>query len=175
MKTSVQHLGYGSHIVTLLPCIHWTQGPILEVGAGYYSTALISLYSHTRYCRTMESDRLWLEKVRNFFPVFCDLSKDIGHDFQHVNDYRDAVMEDRAWDIVFIDQGDYHSRAETAQRMKDKSRLVIMHDTEIEGLNTALDGYRYRYDLKSILPYTSIGSQVDDLSWLAEILKVYAD
>jgi len=123
----------------------------------------------------MESDRLWLEKVRNFFPVFCDLSKDIGHDFQHVNDYRDAVMEDRAWDIVFIDQGDYHSRAETAQRMKDKSRLVIMHDTEIEGLNTALDGYRYRYDLKSILPYTSIGSQVDDLSWLAEILKVYAD
>jgi len=123
----------------------------------------------------MESDRHWLEKVRNFFPGCRDVSENRGHDLQYISDYRDAVIEDHAWDVVFIDQGDYQSRAETAQLVKDKSRLVIMHDTEIEELNAVLDGYCYRYDLKSFLPNTSIVSQVDDLTWLAEILKAYAD
>ena len=82
-------------------------------------------------------------------------------------------MEDRDWDIVFIDQGDYDSRVETALRMKDKSRLVILHDTEREDLDSALNSYRYRYDLRSVFPHTSIASQVDDLGWLKDLLNVY--
>ena len=173
MKSQNLNLAYGSHFHALLPCLHWTQGPILEVGAGCYSTSLLSLYSQSRYCRTVESDWQWLEKVKNFFPASCDLTQDRGHEFQHVENYRDAVMEDRPWDIVFIDQGDHDSRVETALRMKDKSRLVIMHDTEHANLDAALNSYRYRYDLKAILPHTSIASQVDDLGWLKELLKAY--
>jgi len=172
MRTTNLQLAYGSHILALLPCYHWTQGPILEVGAGYYSTSLLSLYSQTRYCRTLESDWHWLEKVRSFFPC-SDLSENRGHEFRHVENYRDAVMEDRDWDIVFIDQGDYDSRVETALRMKDKSRLVILHDTEREDLDSALNSYRYRYDLRSVFPHTSIASQVDDLGWLKDLLNVY--
>ena len=32
---------------------------------------------------------------------------------------------------------------------------------------------KYRYDLRSVLPHTSIASQVDDLGWLKDLLKVY--
>ena len=174
MKTVIHHLGFGSHIIALLPCLHWTQGAVLEVGAGYYSTSLLSLYSQTRYCRTLESDWHWLEKARNFFP-YSDIAEDRGHEFRHVANYRDADMEDRPWDIVFIDQGDHGNRVETALRMKDKSRLVILHDTEHADLDAALNGYRYRYDQRTVLPHTSIASQVDDLTWLAEVLKPYTD
>ena len=173
MRSTHLHLAYGSHSIALLPCLHWTQGPVLEVGAGCYSTSLLSLYSQSRYCRTMESDWHWLEKVKAFFPASCDLSENRGHEFQYVENYRDAVMEDRSWDIVFIDQGDHASRVETALRMKEKSRLVILHDTEHANLDSALNGYRYRYDLKTIFPHTGIASQVDDLGWLKDLLKVY--
>jgi hypothetical protein len=110
--------------------------------------------------------------VKSFFP-HSDLSENSGHEFRHVANYRDADMEDRQWDIVFIDQGDHDSRVETALRMKDKSRLVILHDTEQADLDAAMNGYRYRYDLRTVLPHTSIASQVDDLGWLKEMLKVY--
>ena len=175
MKSTHQHLAYGSHVLALLPCLHWTQGAVLELGAGYYSTSLLSLYSQSRYCRTMESDRHWLEKVKTFFPASCELSENRGHEFQYVENYRDAVMEDRNWDIVFIDQGDHASRVETASRMKDKSRLVILHDTEHADLDAALNGYRYRHDLRSIYPHTSIASQTDDLGWLKDFLNVYSE
>ena len=172
MKSTNLQLAYGSHVLALLPCLHWTQGPVLEVGAGYYSTSLLSLYSQSRYCRTLESDRHWLEKVRNFFPG-TDISENKGHEFLHVENYRDAIMDDRDWDIVFIDQGDHADRVETALRMKGKSRLVILHDTERVNLDSALNGYRYRYDLRTVFPHTSIASQVDDLGWLKDLLKVY--
>jgi len=172
MKTTNRQLAYGSHVLVLLPCLHWTQGPVLETGAGYYSTSLLSLYSQTRYCRTLESDRHWLEKVKSFFPS-SEVSENRGHEFRHVENYRDAVIDDRDWDIVFIDQGDHADRVETALRMKDKCRLVILHDTELGNLDSALDGYRYRYDLRTVFPHTSIASQVDDLGWLKDLLNVY--
>ena len=36
------------------------------------------------------------------------------------------------------------------QRMKEKSRLVVLHDTEHEELSSSLDGYRYRYRLHDV-------------------------
>jgi len=61
------------------------------------------------------------------------------------------------------------------QRMKTKSCLIVLHDTEHEEMSFCPVGYRYRYNLKAIRPQISVGSQTDDLKWLADLYKVYGD
>lgn len=43
---------YGSHLIPLYLCLRYTTGPILEFGAGAYSTILIHMFAvEGRYAR----------------------------------------------------------------------------------------------------------------------------
>ena len=170
MNSIPLHLEMGSHLHVLLPCLLRTRGAVLELGCGCYSTAILSLYSQSRYCRTVETNSFWLQKVKNFFPNWCAVTEWQGHDFRLVECYRTAMLEDRFWDVVFIDQK-ADERAESAYRLRTRSRFTIIHDTERDYLDEILNGYRYRYDFREIHPHTSVGSDTDDLVWLAEHIQ----
>ena len=43
---------------------------------------------------------------------------------------QDTVGEGRDWDLVFVDQEPFESRAVSVDRLVRRSKLVIMHDTE---------------------------------------------
>jgi hypothetical protein len=170
MQQYYHYLGYGSHVPVLLTCLHLTKGPVLEMGAGFYSTALLSLYSGSRYCRTIESNFLWLEKVRSFFPVYSEPQLEHGHDMQWVESYNTAIIDDRLWEIALIDQEEAY-RKESIRRLRRQSRLIILHDTENPTFENSLKDYRYYYDFKELYPYTSVASETDNLDWLKESLQ----
>jgi len=170
MQQYYRYLGYGSHVPVLLTCLHLTKGPVLELGAGFYSTALLSLYSESRYCRTIESNFSWLEKVRCFFPVYGEPSLERGHDMLWVESYQTAEIDDRFWEIALVDQEEIY-RVESLARLRRQSRFIILHDTENPVFDEALKNFQYRYDFKELYPHTSVVSETDNLDWLKESLK----
>jgi hypothetical protein len=172
MLSAHQCLEYGSHVHVLLPCLHFTEGAVVEFGCGFYSTSLLSLYSQSRYCRSIEANRQWYEKVKNFYTTNIPLMENRGHEIL-CTEYQDAVIDDRDWGLAFIDHDPIELRVETAERLRKQCRLVVVHDTERDGLNKVLANFKYHYDLRTIHPHTSVGSETDDLTWLVEYLKIY--
>ena len=61
---------YSTFLPVLLAAVAQTGGPVLELGAGYYSTpALTALLSRThRFLTTFETDAAWLAEVRQVCP-----------------------------------------------------------------------------------------------------------
>ena len=165
MISKHNNLPYGSHVLVLLPCLQLTDGPVLELGGGIYSTSLLSLYSQSRFCRTVETNSFWFQKIKAFFPVSPKITNQRGHEILHAESYHDAVIDDHNWDIVFIDQK-ASCRTESITRLKNRCRIMIVHDTERPALCESTLNFRYRLDVKKVLPNTSVLSDSDDLEWL---------
>ena len=172
MKSTYHNLSWGSHVPVLLHCLHFTEGPVLEFGCGMYSTAILSMYSHLRYCLSMETNRDWHEKVKSFFPTNTTEGENRGHDILLVDDYRSAPVDDRNWSVVFVDQEESF-RSESAQKIRYNSRIVVVHDTNSSWVSSALNGFRYRYDFRDTFPHTGIASETEDLSELVESLQSF--
>ena len=169
MMSKHHNLPYGSHVLVLLPCLQLTDGPVLELGGGVYSTSLLSLYSQSRFCRTIETNMFWYEKIRSFFPPSSEITGLRGHEILYAEDYETALTSDHRWEIILIDQ-EASCRTESIKRLKDCCRIMIIHDTERPSLEEAMQDFRYRLDVRTVLPNTSIVSNTDDLHWLKEQL-----
>ena len=169
MISKHNNLPYGSHVLVLLPCLQLTDGPVLELGGGIYSTSLLSLYSQSRFCRTIETNMFWYEKIRSFFPLSPDITDRRGHEILHAKDYENALISDRCWEIALVDQ-EASCRVKSIKRLKDCCRIMIIHDTERPSLDEVMQDFRYKLDVRKVLPNTSIVSDTDDLHWLKEQL-----
>ena len=163
-ETVYPQLRYGSHVHVLLPCLNFTRGPVIEFGAGRYSTAILNLYAEVRYCRSLEKDRAWHATVTQFFaPSLVQL----------VDEYEERYFNDRRWAVALVDHAYVKSRVETVKALQPISNIVIVHDTEREELVHAVDGFKYHFTFDKIKPYTSVGSDTDDLQWLIDCLQQY--
>ena len=45
--------------------------------------------------------------------------------------FEDHVGEDQDWDLVLVDHEPFEARADSVDRLVRRSRLVVMHDTEL--------------------------------------------
>jgi len=158
-------LEWGSHLPVLLFCLQFTKGPVIECGGGIYSTALLHLYSQRRYCRTIETNPDWCNKIRDFFDTRWN------HEFVQVREYKEAIVDDLEWGVAFIDMEEPVDRVLLAEKLKHRTRLCIVHDTQRRDYSAALDRYRYKYTFTNVHPYTSVGSMTDSLEWLDAPLK----
>jgi len=153
-------LRFGSHLPVLIKLVELTDGPILEMGAGYSSTPFLHWACfHTK--RTLET----YENREKYADMFRSFNTDY-HKIIHVTDW-DAIDLDRPWSIAFID----HSPGR--RRIKDIAKLVhaeyvVAHDSEnAKGTeykyHKILKLFKYRYKYNLIRPYTSIWSNKNDV------------
>lgn len=135
--------GWASHQPVLFDAISRTSGPILELGAGDFSTRQIDELAIKRGLRvwTIDGYKEWLDK-------FADVRSD-RHilSFLSPNGLREFFLQDSTkWGVVFIDYGDWNIRVEAMLKYKDTAEYLVMHDcdyfaangmfgTEIEPLN----------------------------------------
>lgn len=133
--------GTGSHIPTLLAAFASTTGPVLEVGAGHYSTPLLhSLCSAAqRKLVTLESDPMWWER-------FASLSSEI-HDIRLLENWDgwESVMTEEPWGLVFIDHAPSEHRPLVLAKVPG-SAIAVVHDAQRKdgGQRPAIDSFRYR-------------------------------
>lgn len=162
---------FATHMPVLLACLRHTTGPILEMGAGFFSTPLINAFAVGRLARTIETDGHWFSTLapictrKSFYPH--------QHQFQYLPDYADATLEDQFWSVALIDHGPAERRQLDIARLRGRCELLVVHDSESAAYDygPALDLFRYRYDYKRMLPWTSVVSDSDPLDWLDEALQ----
>jgi predicted O-methyltransferase YrrM len=121
------HFGHNpgaSHTAALLACVLHTEGPVIELGVGAFSTPLLHAVAQMQQ-RTIVS----LENNPEYYQYFKQYHTE-NHAVVLVDSYDDYAWETSQWDVMLIDHLPSLSRSEMLLRLHNKVRLFVAHDTE---------------------------------------------
>ncbi len=152
---------YGSHLPALMKVINMTDGPVLELGMGMFSTPYLHFACYpARRLVSYENDIEVYNSLNNF--------KSNYHEIHFVRDW-DKIDLSKRWSVVLVDHNPVSRRKEEIKRIEKNEDYIVVHDT-----NPRLDGkYKYseiyplfifRKDFNREKPYTAILSNFKDLS-----------
>lgn len=160
---------YGTHFPLLAAIVRQITNdlPVLELGCGHFSTPMLHLMCVGQRLVTVETDAQWMSK-------FTDLKSDT-HEFHHVpEDGWDAftLLDKIRWGVAFVDHKPGDRRWKELRRLANTAEYVVCHDTEPQPWDPDRRGegfkhYKHRFDYKRYRPWTTVVSNVHDLSWLA--------
>jgi len=145
-----KHLRAGSHLPVLSMLLNRTDGAVLEMGCGYYSTPLLywTCKAQRRLFVSYENDKKWCEKF-----------EDLGT--QHMEDWQKAPIDDTFWSVVLVDHRPALRRHKEARRLRNNASFIVMHDSEPEidrfyKYSWIYKDFKYRYDFDSVRPNTTV-------------------
>lgn len=158
MRIARNYKQMSTHIPTLLLAVQSTAGSVCEVGCGFSSTALLHWLCLGRILVTYESDPDYFKFAKHF----------------QTNTHRIRAIEDiefdRHWSVVLIDHAckKPYTRGDDALKFINAD-LIVLHDTEPEnqenyGYDKVFPHFKYRYDWKECKPFTSVVSNVVDVT-----------
>lgn len=154
-----------THLPLLVRMFEKTEGDVLEMGTGYFSTLVLrwlcEMSGRTLY--SMESKKMWydraMKKSKPFHKViFCE--------------NWDKAKIEREWGLVFIDHGPNSRRHIDVARLAKYAQVIVMHDTEPEAdrgykYSKVFPLFKYKFDFKKYKPWTSAVSNFVDVKKLA--------
>src|SRR3990167_5267866 len=154
---------YGSHLPVLLQALLKTQGDILELGTGIFSTPMLHAFSvaQKRNVVTYENYR----RSYRWFSIYEGEYQKV----HFIEKWEDADIE-KPWDVVLIDQTPNEDRIKTIARVADLAKYVVVHDAN-EGENTEkiyhyseiYPLFKYRYHYRGVEPNVMVLSNFVDL------------
>jgi hypothetical protein len=116
---------YATHLSTIVEIALSTEGPILELGCGDYSTPVLSAIARHqgRVLKIQASDVSWLYKYSEF------------GDIEHVPDWDGwhphAPPNAEEWGMVFLDsEQSTLGRIERLPQLKAVTSVVVLHDAQ---------------------------------------------
>lgn len=113
---------YSSHFPALMHAVSRTDGAVLELGAGLFSTPLLHYMCVPRGRRlvSVENNARWFDSVKGFE---CELHKLILTD-----DWNTPEIQQN-WDVVFVDQAPPLARRDSILRFAHLAKYIVIHDT----------------------------------------------
>ncbi len=155
MKISRNWKQMSTHTPTLIKAVMATKGDVCEMGAGFSSTSLLHWICQGRKLITYENDKDYLRFAKKF----------------QTDDHRIRGMKrvdfDHHWSVVLIDHSRRdNNRGSDAIKFKNAD-LIVLHDTEESthyGYDKVFPLFKYRYDWKGCYPWTSVVSNVIDVT-----------
>jgi len=115
---------YGTHLPCLIKAMEKTDGDVLELGMGVFSTPYLHYQCmlSDRKLVSYENYKDWM----NFFVKYGYVND--NHEINFVEKYADADIE-KPWDLVLIDQTPDSSRAEEIKRLVNLAKYIVIHDS----------------------------------------------
>jgi hypothetical protein len=159
----------GTHIPMLIRIFDVTEGDILELGSGYFSTTVLrwlcEMSGRTLY--SVESTRAWYEKALRDPVVFHKVIKCN----QHFSDVEEIFQ--RKWSMVLVDHFPDTRRYREIERLATKAEYLIIHDSNLSeaknyGYEKIWHLFKYRYDYTKLNPNTTVVSNFHNLSFLKD-------
>lgn len=156
----------GSHQRCLVAAAMRTQGLMVELGVGWYSTPILHEIATAQQRRliTFDNNNDWLSQFRGLSNEW--------HQLHLLGWWGDMPLEER-YGMVFVDQGQPIEREYSIRRMIDRTDVFVMHDTEegfAYGYERTLPMFKYVYTDKSQIAWTSIASNtVDVTDWVIDL------
>ena len=127
----------GSHLPVLLRAMKATNGPVLELGAGLYSTPVLHTLCQIegRKLVTYEGDPDFFEWATNYQTSFHDVIK--------VDNWEDIDLASVNWSVAFVDHAPDSRRWEEILRLTH-AEYVVAHDSD--------RGWRNKYSYHKVYP-----------------------
>lgn len=155
---------WSTHMPMLIKTIQLTTGPVLELGAGVFSTPLIHWLcaEDRRHIVTCEDHWDYFHFARGFRSRTHSI-KLISNWYTEIEQYKT-----RRWDVIFIDNND-ETRADLAIMLKDHGYFILLHDSDHEkfyGYDRVYPHFAYRYDWTFSRSWTTVVSNYDNLQRL---------
>ena len=154
--------GWTTHMPMILKVMLNSTGPVLEAGGGPYSTPLLHWL-----CKIQGRDLVTYEDTPLFYEM-CHMFTSRHHKIIFVEDW-DTMDFNTHWGVVFIDHHPALRRGTDVLNFKDKADYIIMHDTQAEAeydYARVWEHFKYRYDYKDVMPWTSVVSNFKPLDFL---------
>jgi len=142
--------GWSTHMAVLIKAVQSTDGAVLEIGSGLYSTPLL----HWLCAESLR--KLVTYEVK---PQFIEWAKEYQSRTHRITN----KLPEGKFSVVFID-GEERERADLAIRYKD-AEFVVIHDTEQQayGYEKVWSHFKYRFDWKFARPWTTVVSNLKEL------------
>ncbi|KKL89449.1 hypothetical protein LCGC14_1914590 [marine sediment metagenome] len=162
-------MSFGSHVPMLLKCFEQSDGPVLEMGTGIFSTPILDMLCKQRQKRhilSLENDPKWFAETHKEY-------QSPYHDVVLVQDWDNAPIEDKFWGLALVDHRPKNRRRVDILRLKYRAYFVIIHDSQPDSeqrhyrYHRIYDHFRYRYDFTECLPHTTVLSNYNDLGGIS--------
>jgi len=149
----------GTHFPILAACVARTQGPVLELGCGEYSTPMLHFLCNGRRLVSLEDDPDWINKYKELETNW--------HTLQFVDKWADArIIDEVKWDVAFVDHAPAEQRIQEIKRLKNLAKHIVIHDTEnpngIYKYDSILPEFKFRFDFKKWSTWTSVVSMFEE-------------
>jgi len=151
-----------SHIFTLVRAFDQSEGDVLELGTGYFSTLLLHWM-----CVMTGRKLVSYDTIEKWYLRAQKMWGNDGHEIYFVPDLDTVDLTDRHWGLVFIDHWPYKRRSVDVMRLKDHADFLVLHDTEpaeaeIYGYPEVYKHFKYIYQYTKHLPWTAVVSNVKE-------------
>jgi len=133
---------YATHLPALIKAMEKTNGDVLELGMGIFSTPFL----HYR-CILSNRKLISYENFKNWMQFFIDYHYECpNHEINFVEDYANAQI-DRPWDVVLIDQTPDAERIKAVKRVANLAKYIIIHDSNEDAKSDSVYHYSEIYPL----------------------------
>lgn len=153
---------YCSHMPILIKTFQRSEGPVLEMGMGPFSTPLLHWL-----CVDMKRPLVSYDNDSEYFETNKAFANK-EHQIFLIKDWNDAKIEDAHWGMAFLDQAPAERRKEDAKRLVNNTDFVILHDSEFSkdqyfGYSEIFPLFKYRYNYRRWSPFTVVLSNLKDV------------
>lgn len=150
----LNHLHWGSHMPVLMRLMEMTEGDVLELGTGVYSTPFLhyACSLQGRHLVSYENDKKYFDIYKGYQSKF--------HDIIFVENWNNIKIR-RRWGIVFIDVIPDIVRKDLALKVAKCAKYIVLHDSNPYNdrsthYSEIYPSFKYRYDYKKQDPNTTI-------------------
>ena len=152
----------GTHIPMLVKVFELTQGDVLELGSGFFSTTLL------RWLCQMNGRTLYsLESHDHYYQLALKKPAEY-HKVIKVNYNWDSPLLEKHWGMVLVDHWPNERRWKEIEKLANFAEYIIIHDSNLSdvkryGYEKIWGLFKYRYDYTKLNPNTTVVSNFHDL------------
>lgn len=153
--------GWSTHIPVLIKLFGITDGPIMEIGTGVYSTPILHWLCHPTKRKLVS-----YENNADFIALAKEY-KSSYHLIKYIDDYRN-IIADCHYSIILIDHAE-HYRGETAVNLSHSADYIVLHDADRVRKNAyhlIPAAFQYYRNYEFVQPWTGVASNFKPLDAL---------
>lgn len=148
---------WATHLPILLEVFKRSDGRVLELGCGYYSTPQLHYLceANGRELVSLDSKVDWVEKFVQYRTSWHTIECWTDLDTYHWNN---CYWLDQKWGMAFVDNAPGESRASNIIKLKDNTHHIVVHDSECPDYKyePVFMQFKFRYDFKDFATRSTV-------------------